>query len=98
MSCDDELDLDRLARRPRRFRRRVVELAPGEELRIGVVPWRDAIVFLETGEVELECSTGSSRRFTGGSVLCLVPPVSVFRACGGDPARLIAIWRPRHSG
>jgi hypothetical protein len=103
MTCDDELDLDRLARDSPHFRRRVVELAPDEELRIDADPWRDAIVFLETGELELECVAGECRRFATGAVLCFTPPVSVLRNCGRDRAQLIAISRrareqPKRSG
>jgi hypothetical protein len=103
MSCDEELDLDRLARDSLHFRRRVVELAADEELRIDATAWRDAIVFLDTGEVELECVIGERRRFSKGAVLCLVPPVRVLRNCGADRARLIAISRrarnlPRRAG
>jgi hypothetical protein len=98
MSCDEELDLDRLARDTLHFRRRVIELAADEELRIDARAWRDAIVFLETGEVELECSAGECRRFAAGATLCLVPPVRVLRNCGGERARLISISRRKPSG
>ena len=93
MSCDEELDVDRLARDSLHFRRRVVELVPGEELRIDARAWRDAIAFLESGEVELECAAGERSRFAVGAVLCLVPSVSVLRNCGAEGARLIAISR-----
>ena len=103
MSCDDELDLDRLARDALHFRRRVIELGPGEELPADADAWRDAVVFLETGQVELECTAGERRRFGTGAVLCLVPPVRVLRNCGGDRVQLIAIsrrlrTRPARSG
>jgi hypothetical protein len=95
MSCDEELDLERLARNSPRFRRRVVELASGAELRIDAAVWRDAVVFLQAGEVELQCLAGGSRRFAAGAVLCLLPPVSVVRNCGRVRVRLIAISRRR---
>jgi hypothetical protein len=93
MSCDEQLDLNRLARDELRFRKWVTELTPKDELRIDATAWRDAIVFLETGEVELECSAGERRRFAPGAVFCLVPTVRVLRNCGDDSARLIAISR-----
>ena len=96
MSCDEELDLERLARDSLQFRRQVVELAPRHELGIGAADWRAAIVFLTTGEVELECRAGECRRFAAGAVLCLAPPVTVVRSCGGDRARLIVISRRMH--
>jgi len=93
MSCDEELDLDQLARDSLHFRRRELELAPGEELRIDARAWRDAIVFLESGEVELECAEGERSRFAVGAVLCFPPPVRVLRCSGDEPARLITISR-----
>ena len=93
MSCDEELDLDALARDSLHFRRRVVELASGAEIRVDTAAWRDAIVFLESGEVELEWWAGECRRFGAGAVLCLAPPVSVLRNCRAELARLIAISR-----
>jgi len=98
MSCDAGLDVERLACDALQFRRRVVELAADEELRIDPSLWRDAIVFLDTGEIEVECVAGERRRFSKGAVLCLVPPVHVVRNCGRDRARLIAISRRALTG
>ncbi len=98
MSCDGELDLERLAGDSIHFRRRVVELAPEEELRIDAGSWRDAIVFVETGAVELECVAGECRRFASGAVLCFRPPVRFLRNSGSESARLIAISRRRPAG
>jgi quercetin dioxygenase-like cupin family protein len=103
VSCDEDLDLDRLARHSLHFRRRVVELAPGEELDIDADRWRDALVLLEGGEVELECAAGERSRFAAGAVLCLPPPVRLLRNSGSEPARLISISRrarkrPKRSG
>jgi hypothetical protein len=97
MSCDEELDLDRLARDSLRFRKRVVELAPDARLHVDA-SWADAIVFLDSGDVELECFAGGRRRFAAGAVLCLAPPVKVVRNCGGEVARLMAISRRTHTG
>ena len=93
MNGDEELDLDQLARDSLHFRRRVVELAADEELHIDAAAWGDAIVFLETGEVELECVAGERRRFSAGAVLCFQPPVRLLHNSGNDTARLIAISR-----
>lgn len=98
MSCDEELDLDRLAGDSLHFRRRVVELAPEEALRIDAGSWRDAILFVEAGPVELECVAGERRRFASGAVLCLRPPVRLLRNSGSESARLIAISRRRPAG
>jgi quercetin dioxygenase-like cupin family protein len=93
MSCDEELDFSLLAQDTARFRRRVVELSPGEDLSVDSGSWRDAIAFVEEGEVELECVAGERRRFARGAVLCFPPPVRLLRNRGGEPARLIAISR-----
>ena len=93
MSCDEQFDLNRLARDELHFRKRVIELTTNDELRIDAAAWWDAIVFLEAGEVELECSAGERRRFAPGAVLCLVPPVQALRNCGDDSALLIVISR-----
>ena len=93
MSRDEELDLDRLARDSLHFRRRVVDVAPGEELDIDTDRWRDALVVLERGEVELECAAGERARFAAGAVLCLLPPVCFLRNTNSRPARLITISR-----
>lgn len=93
MSRDKGLDLDRLARDSLHFRRRVVDVPPGEELDIDTDRWRDALVVLESGEIELECASGQRSRFAAGAVLCLLPPVCVLRNTNSEPARLITISR-----
>jgi quercetin dioxygenase-like cupin family protein len=95
MSHGKELDPDRLARDSLHFRRRVVELAPDQVLALEPAAWQDAVVFLTSGEIELECVSGERRRFGRGAVLCFAPPVSVLRNCGDELARLIAISRRR---
>jgi hypothetical protein len=93
MNSDEALDLDRLARDSLHFRRRVVEVAPGAELEIDADRWRDALVVLEGGEIELECAAGERCRFAAGSVLCLLPPVRFLRNDSSEPARLITVAR-----
>jgi hypothetical protein len=96
MSSEGGLDLDRLARDARHFRRREVELAPAAVVRVDADAWRDAIVFVEAGEVEVECTAGDRRRFATGAVLCFAHPARVIRNCGGEPTRLLAISRRVH--
>jgi len=98
MSRDAELDLDGIGRDSLHFRRRVIELAPDDELPIGADTLRDAILFLTSGEVELECLAGECRRFAAGAVLCFPPPVCVVRNSGDEPARLIAVSRRTSTG
>jgi hypothetical protein len=69
MSCDEELDFSLLAQDTARFRRRVVELSPGEDRPSTLGSWRDAIAFVEEGEVELECAPVSAGALPG-AVLC----------------------------
>jgi hypothetical protein len=63
MTSDEGLDVEDLPRDALHFRRRVVELAADQELHIELGFWRDAIVFVETGEIELECAARERRRF-----------------------------------
>jgi quercetin dioxygenase-like cupin family protein len=95
MSDDDELDPDALAPSSLHFRRRVVELAPGEAIAVDPASWDDAIVFVTAGEIELECARGERRRFSCGATLCFGPPLRAVRNCGPDPVRLVAVWRRR---
>src|SRR5262249_56696375 len=91
MSCDDEFDPEQLARDSADFFRRVVELEPGQELSGGLGAWRDAVVFLTGGGVEVRGGEGGRRRFTRGAVLCLTPRVRPLPNNGAEPSRLIAM-------
>jgi glyoxylate utilization-related uncharacterized protein len=90
---DNELDPDRLARDPTRYRKRVVELASAEELRVDPEAWRQTIVFVTAGEIELECTRGERHRFTRGAILWLALPVSLLHNSSAETARLLAISR-----
>lgn len=57
---------------PPAFQRRVVAVAPGGTRVYDEAEWRDALVVVEYGEIELECLRGSRRSFASGDVLCLV--------------------------
>ena len=95
MSRDDGLDPEQLARRSADYTRSVVELLPGEELRVDSARWRDALVFVTAGEIELRCESGQRRCFARGAILCLMPTVRLIRNGGDAPARLIAVARRR---
>jgi hypothetical protein len=91
---EGEIDVDRLGRDSALFRRRVVELAPEQEVRLDADVWQDAIVFLTAGEVELECEAGFRHRFGRGAIVCLAHlRLSIMRNSGAAPARLLAISR-----
>ena len=81
------------------FRRRSVVLDPGESRPSGDAEWRDALVIVERGDVELECSAGGRRRFCGGAVLWLEGiDLRVLHNVGDGPAVLLAVSRRRDQG
>jgi hypothetical protein len=58
--------------------------------------WRDAIVVVERGEVELEFREGSQWRFCRGDALWLVGlPLRAIHNRGHKPALLVAVSRRR---
>jgi quercetin dioxygenase-like cupin family protein len=74
--------------------RRVV-VAPGGERPYDEADWRDAIVIVESGRIELECRCGSRRRFRSGNVLWLTGlPVRLLRNRERVPTVLLAVSRP----
>ena len=93
MSRDEELNPESLGRDSLLFVRRVVDLAPGAVLEVNADSWGDAIVFVEAGDVELECTSGKRRHFAAGATLCFAPPVRTVRNCGADSVRLLAVAR-----
>jgi hypothetical protein len=73
---------------------RVVALAPGHRLAYDGAEWRDAVVVVERGEIELECLGGSRRRFGHGDVLCLDGlPLRALHNRGREPVVLAAVSR-----
>jgi quercetin dioxygenase-like cupin family protein len=76
------------------FAARRVVLAPGAKRAFDEDEWRDAIVFVESGELELECHGGSRRRFRSGDMLWLTGlSLCALRSCGDAPAVLVAVSR-----
>jgi hypothetical protein len=79
-----------------RFDVRRIVFAPGTERPYVEAEWRDSIVVVESGRLELECSGGSSRGFGRGAVLWLIGlPLRVLRNAGTVPTVLVAVSRPR---
>jgi hypothetical protein len=79
--------------------RRVV-VSPGVERLFVEAEWRDAIVVVESGGLELESRTGVRWRFARGDVLWLIGlPLRALHAYGQTPTVLIAASRSgkRHS-
>jgi quercetin dioxygenase-like cupin family protein len=73
---------------------RAVAVAAGCERPYDEDEWRDAIVSVTRGEIELECSSGSRQRFRTGDVLWLAGlPLRTLRNRGTEPALLVAVSR-----
>lgn len=76
------------------FVKRVIVVAPGGSRVYDAADWRDAVVVVERGEVELESTAGSRRRFGCGDVLWLAGlPLRVIHNRGEETAMLIAVSR-----
>ena len=95
MNDDDTLDLGRLACTPStRCEKRIVELAAEATLSYEPSQWRDTIVFVLAGEVEIVCVDGERRCFNCGATLVFSPlPIRTLRNPAKRPARLLAITR-----
>ena len=90
-SAGDALFRDPL---PEGFARRVFRVAPGDEL--GLEPGRlpDAMWVVEQGELELECRSGTGRRFGPGSMIPIARlPITHLRSVGSGPLVLVAVSR-----
>jgi hypothetical protein len=82
----------------KRFDVRRIVFAPGTERPYDEAEWRDSIVVVESGRLELECCSGGSRGFGRGAVLWLIGlPLRVLRNAGSTPTVLVAVSRPRIS-
>lgn len=82
------------ARLPSSFERRVIVIAPGRARLYDGGEWRDAIVVVVRGEVELRCRRGARRSFGRGDVLWLDGlPLRSLHNPGQESAVLVAISR-----
>ena len=78
------------------FELRLVALPPGRARRYREAEWRDALVVIERGHIELECVGGGRRRFVRGDVLWLIGmPLLALHNPGPDAALLAAVSRRR---
>ena len=81
-------------RLPPSFQLRVVAVAPGSERAYVEAEWRDALVVVERGEIEVECLGGARRWFRCGDVLWLTGlPLRALHNSGHEPAVLVAVSR-----
>jgi quercetin dioxygenase-like cupin family protein len=79
---------------PAPFQARRVVLAPGAERLFDEAEWRDAVVVVESGTIELECRSGRRCRFRRGDVLCLIGlAIRALHNRGRWPAVLVAVSR-----
>ncbi|MGQ0848853.1 MAG: hypothetical protein ACT4OP_07000 [Actinomycetota bacterium] len=94
---DDFTPLDLVSRRLAPwYRVRVVVVAGGTERVIDQGEWDDTLLVVERGEIELECRSGSRRRFSVGSTLWLVGlRLRAMVNPHAVPAHLIAVSRNR---
>jgi glyoxylate utilization-related uncharacterized protein len=76
------------------FKLRVVTVAPGRARDYAEAEWRDALVVVERGEIELETTGHTCWRFERGDVLWLSGlPLRALHNRGAEPARLVAVSR-----
>ena len=79
---------------PASFERRRVVLAPGSSRPFVDAEWRDALVTIDSGALELECRRGTRRRFPAGSILWFSDlGLRAMHNHGSVPAVLVAISR-----
>jgi hypothetical protein len=79
---------------PPGFERRVITLAPGASRFFDDADCRDALVLLESGEVELEGRAGCRVRLRAGAIFWLAGlPVRFLHNAGPEPAVLVAVSR-----
>ena len=79
-----------------RFNLRHVTIAGGRDLAFDEADWRDAIVVVERGSLEIECLGGNRSTFATGAVLCLDGlPLRTLHNSGNEPVVLFALSRGR---
>ena len=94
--CRDRLSIAGRALPPA-FARREVTIEPGAERPYDADEWRDALVVVEHGEIQLECLAGHRARFRRGDILWLTGlPLRALRNDGPEAAVLVAVSRRGH--
>ena len=79
---------------PRAFEVRTVTIAAGASRAYVAAEWRDALVLVQCGDLELETSTGACWRFRHDDVLWLAEmPVRALHNPGSVDTLLVAVSR-----
>jgi hypothetical protein len=79
---------------PPSFDVRMVTIPAGSSLAFDERAWRDAIVVLEAGELEVECVRGGTRSFEVGAMMCLVGlQLKTLHSTGAEAVVLTAVSR-----
>jgi CheY-like chemotaxis protein len=79
---------------PAAFELRTVAIPAGASRAYDEAEWEDAIVVLESGELEVECVRGGRRRFERGAVMYLVGlALRTLHNLGPETAVLVAVSR-----
>lgn len=74
----------------------MVSIAVGDARPCDEEEWRDALVMITAGDIEIECDRGGRRRFEQGSILWLVGlDVRLLHNVSDVPVALTAIRRRR---
>jgi hypothetical protein len=83
-------------RLPASFERRVVVVCRTREHTVAEAEWRDAIVVVASGTIELECRGGGRHRFDCGDILWLAElPLLALHNPGSDATVLLSVSRTR---
>ena len=81
-------------RLPAAFQACEITVAPGHKRAYNETEWRDALVVLERGEIELECVGGASQSLQRGAVVWLTGlPLRALHNHGKEDAVLVAVSR-----
>jgi quercetin dioxygenase-like cupin family protein len=81
-------------RLPSAFAIRIVIVDPGARRSFQEAEWRDALVVVERGTIQLEAAGGVRRDFVTGDVLCLMGlSLRALHNRGPEPAILVAVSR-----
>jgi hypothetical protein len=79
---------------PPSFDVRMVTIPAGTSLDFDERAWRDAIVVLEAGELEVECLRGGRQSFAVGAIMCLAGlELKTLSSTGTEAVVLTAVSR-----